>query len=224
MIKLIDLIKEIEQDKLDELGFKDVALGAMMAASTIGAKAGTTSNTPIKQQTTQTSQDSSRTITPVDGIIGSITSQFKFQNPNRTLTTMSAATKGKPSVATTKVTPMGFEEIQKFLNTPISPGQMKEWNAFVDWMKSKSYSGSTKMDHNDFDKDVIAQYKDEVNPNFWINNSDDIKRVQQAHKDYRENTIKTWKIGKMSIELNGEKMVPGKDDVRVDKEYLNLAK
>lgn len=224
MIKLVDLLKEIEQDKLDELGMKDIAVGAMMAASTLsGAKAGTPNPKPTTQQI-QVTKDSSRTITPIDGIIGSITSQFKFQNPSRTITTMSAPTKGKPSVATTKVTPMGFEEVQKFINTSITPEQMKEWNNFVDWMKTKSYSGSSKMDHNGFDKDVLEQYKDEVNSNFWIKDANDVKKVQQAHKNYRENTIKLWKVGKLSIELNGEKMIPGKDDARVDKEYLNLAK
>jgi hypothetical protein len=37
MIKLTDILKEIEQDHIDEIGVKDIALGAMMAASTLGS-------------------------------------------------------------------------------------------------------------------------------------------------------------------------------------------
>lgn len=41
MIKLIDLVEEIQQDRLEEKGVKDIALGAAMAASSMfgGAKA-----------------------------------------------------------------------------------------------------------------------------------------------------------------------------------------
>jgi hypothetical protein len=223
MIKLTDILKEIEQDHIDEIGVKDIALGAMMAASTLGAAK---SQPILKQPTTitQTVKDSIRTTTPVDGIIGSITSQFKFLSPEREETKVSSPTKGTPSVITKTKVPQTLDQIKQFIKTDLTIEQMKQWNDFVDWMKSKGISGDIKMDKEGVDKKVLEFYKDKVNPEFWINNEDDIKEIQKAHKDYRETTIKLWKAGKWVIVIDGKNMVPGIDDDKVDKNYLALAK
>ncbi len=223
MIKLTDLLKEIEQDRIEEIGAKDIALGAMMAASTLGgAKAKSVAKAPTA--ITQTVKDTTRTTTPIDGIIGSVTSQFKFLSPEREETKISAPTKGVPSVVTKTKVPQSLDQVKQFIKTDLTVDQMKQWNDFVDWMKSKGLSGDTKMDKDGFDKKVLEFYKDKVNPDFWVSDENDIKEVQKAHKDYRETTIKLWKAGKWVIKIAGETMTPGVDDNKVDKEYLALAK
>lgn len=41
----------------------------------------------------------------------------------------------------------------------ITINQMKEWNAFVNWMKTNGISGTTNMNHEDFRDQVLQQYK-----------------------------------------------------------------
>jgi len=57
MIKLMPLVEQIQQEQLDEVGVKDIALGAAMAASSIfgsGAKAQSKVPTPMTQTVSTT--------------------------------------------------------------------------------------------------------------------------------------------------------------------------
>ena len=235
MIKLTTLLKEIEQDRIEELGVKDIALGAMMAASTLGgAKAGTKAPTKAPTSITQTTQDTTKTITPVDGVVGSVTSEFKFMAPERIETIMSAPSRGVPSVVKSRTrTTQPLSTVKQFIKTDITSDEMKEWNNFADWLEKKGYAGDTIMDHGS-DKIAIVQYVEEEKggnfDNFFLTKGvkdidkdyelvkTQVKRVQESIKSYRNTWIKLWKAGRAGIVIGGKSMVPGVDDDRVEEE------
>jgi len=147
--------------------------------------------------------------TQVDGKNGKFTSQFAF--PKAFLINLN----------TGKIKNLGLDGnnvLQQINQAKVSVNQMAEWNNFVGWMSSKGYSGSSKMDQTKFSENVLEQYRKE-NPNFWIKDSNDIKRIQDVIKAYRQYVIAIWKLGEEAaikkgfttiadIELGGVKQNP----------------
>jgi hypothetical protein len=224
MIKLMPLVEQIQQDQLKEVGVKDIALGAAMAASSIFGGAKAQSKIPTDKPAITVSD--TRTGTDVDGINGFFTSQFEF--PTAFLKDLNSG----------KVTNLGLEgnnALQKVNESGITIKQMAEWNNYVKWMKSKGYSGDKQMDKKGFSENVLEQYKQE-NPGFWIKDNNDIKKIQTVLKGYRLYTIGIWKLGikgalkagfnPLDIEMGGVKMNPSKsEDVkRVESNYMPWAK
>lgn len=225
MIKLTDLLKEIEQDRIDELGAKDALIGLAALAGVGGMKAQAAAPkapTAITQTDTTT-----RTYTKEDGIIGSVTSTLKFPLSIKTTINIHPATRGVAQTSDTTREFKGFDNFNKLVGTSgINSTQMGQWNDFVDWLQSNGLSGSIKMDKGGFDKKVLGFYK-EKHPDFWINGEDEITEVQQLFKQYRENSIAAWENPQKAIRLgikpggiiiDGKKMDPtNPDDVKTVK-------
>ena len=218
------IVEQLQQEQLDELGVKDIALGAAMTAASIFGGANAQSKIPTDKPSVTVS--STRTGTQVDGINGSFTSQFRF--PKAFLKDLN----------TGKIQNLGFEgneALSKINASGITITQMEEWNKFVEWMKSKGLSGSKQMDHILFSEDALKQYKTE-NPTFWIKDSNDIKKVQGCIKAYRVYTIGIWKLGvdnaikkgyqPVAIEFGSKEMDHNnpEDVKRVDSNYMIWAK
>lgn len=68
---------------------------------------------------------------------------------------------------------------------------MTEWNDFVQYAKYKGYAGTENMNHLDFSKKVMAEYKKD-NPDAKINYNH-VLPVQQAIHNYRDYTINQFK-------------------------------
>ncbi len=231
MIKLMPLVEQIQQEQLDELGVKDIALGAAMAASSIFGGAKAQSKIPTDKPAITVSD--TRTGTDVDGINGFFTSQFQF--PTAFLKDLNSG----------RVTNLGYEgneALQKVNESGISVQQMAQWNNFVKWMESKGYSGSKDMDNIEFSKKVLEEYKI-VNPSFWVRSiydkegrNKDVEKVQTVIKGHRLYTIGIWKLGidgalkqgfkPVTIEMRGVKVDPlSPEDVkRVESNYMPWAK
>ena len=206
MIKLVDLLKEIQEERqsiaeieellgrslteaeLEELNLKRAArnLGAGLAftAATLGGGAKAQSKIPTDKPVITVSD--TRTGTDVDGINGYFTSQFEFPT---------AFLKDLNSGKVTNLNLQGNDALQKVNDKKIiTIKQMAEWNNFVKWMKSKGYSGTKQMNNIKFSEGVLNEYRQE-NPGFWVKDGNDIKKVQTVLKAYREYTISVWKLG-----------------------------
>lgn len=224
MIKLMPIVEQLQQEQLDEAGVKDIALGAAMAASSIFGGAKAQSKIPMDKPAITVSDTA--TGTQVDGKNGKFTSQFLF--PSSFLKDLNTGKIQNLGVG-------GNDILQQINKTKVSVQQMAEWNNFVKWMTNKGYSGSSKMDQTKFSENVLEQYKKE-NPNFWVKNSDDIKKVQDIIKAYRKYTIGIWKLGidgaikkgfkPVSIEFSGKEVdsTNTNDIKRVDSNYMLWAK
>ena len=226
MIKLLDLIKESQQEKqLDELGAKDIAIGAAMtAASMFGGNKAQSQNINTQHTTTTQQVKTTRKGTDIDGINGLYTSQFKFPE---------AFIRSQDKIRNLGVS--GNTILQKLNSVNLDSSKMNQWNKYVDWLKSKGYSGNSQMDHITFSDKALAEYKKD-NPNFWVNSKDDIKKVQTIIKIYREYTISVWKLGidnavkkqitPASIVMGSQKMEPNnpEDVKRVEDNYMLWAK
>lgn len=68
----------------------------------------------------------------------------------------------------------------------------------------KALAGNPAMDHNNFDIQVLAKYK-EQNPGFWVKDANDIRKVQAEVKKFREFALRQIKSGK--AEFPGQ--IPG---------------
>ena len=191
MIKLMPIVEQLQQEQLDEAGVKDIALGAAMAASSIFGGAKAQSKIPMDKPSITVSDTA--TGTQVDGKNGKFTSQFAF--PKAFLINLN----------TGKIKNLGLDGndiLQQINKAKVSVQQMAEWNNFVKWMSSKGYSGSSKMDHTKFSENVLEQYRKE-NPNFWIKDSNDIKKIQDVIKAYRKYVIAVWKLGEDGARKKG---------------------
>ena len=154
-----------------------------MVASSIFGGAKAQSKIPTDKPAITVSD--TRTGTDVDGINGLFTSRFEF--PTAFLKDLNSG----------NIKNLGYEgndALQKVNESGISVKQMAEWNNYVKWMKSKGFSGNKKMDNVKFSEDILEQYKQE-NPEFWIKDSNDIKKVQTVLKAFRVYTIAVWKLG-----------------------------
>jgi hypothetical protein len=213
MIKLADLLKEIQEERqsiaeieellgrslteaeLEELNLKRAArnLGAGLAftAATLGGGAKAQSKIPTDKPAITVSD--TRTGTDVDGINGYFTSQFEFP------------TAFMHDINSNKILDLGIQgnEVTKIINsTGLSVKQMGEWNNFVKWMKSKGYSGTKQMNNIKFNEKVLDEYK-QKNPGFWVKDGKDIEKIQTVLKAYRLYTIASWKLGvKQAVKLN----------------------
>ena len=177
------IVEQLHQEQLNEAGVKDIALGAAMVASSIFGGAKAQSKIPTDKPAITVSD--TRTGTDVDGINGLFTSRFEF--PTSFLKDLNSG----------NIKNLGYEgndALQKVNESGISVKQMAEWNNYVKWMKSKGFSGNKKMDNVKFSEDILEQYKQE-NPEFWIKDSNDIKKVQTVLKAFRVYTIAVWKLG-----------------------------
>jgi hypothetical protein len=220
MIKLIDLLKEssaiaklspeekdkyqqaldlLQNDTLDEgikdslkkLGLTAAVIAALLASPNISQaqKSQLKDITP----TEMTSKSDTATGTQVDGKNGKFTSQFAF--PKAFLINLN----------TGKIKNLGLDGndiLQQINKAKVSVQQMAEWNNFVGWMSSKGYSGSSKMDQTKFSENVLEQYRKE-NPNFWVKDSNDIKKIQDVIKAYRKYVIAVWKLGEDGARKKG---------------------
>jgi hypothetical protein len=228
MIRLIDILKEVQQDQQVDEGWKDVALRTAMTAASVFGGAKAQSKVPTDKPAITTTKQG----TSVDGIIGQFTSQFKF--PKAFDTTGGV------------ITDLGFEgntALRKLRS--YSPAKMKQWNKFRDWMHTtvgpsgKVYAGDTAMDHANYSRAALDRYKKEVDPNFFIKwlptekKSADVEEIQDIIKAYRVYTVADWKSGDgtakggHSIIAFGPKHMDPKnpDDVkRVDSNYMMWAK
>lgn len=258
MIRLADLLKEVTEEKkptpeeqkvIDDLlgslqegtfssllaKAKDYAkkglltatvLSALMAAPQLTSAQKNQIQDLSKTQTTATTKKAP-TGTTVDGIIGQFTSQFKFPKAFDT-------TGGKR-------TDLGFEgnaALKKISN--FDTGKMKQWNAFVDWMKTATIDGKKISGNPILDTDstlgveVLNTYKKTPQgKNFWVKNGDDVKEVQDFIKNYRVYTIADWKAGDGTVKgghsligFGTDNMNPKdpKDVERVEQNYMKWAK
>lgn len=88
--------------------------------------------------------------TKEDGKNGQFTSQFIF--PDAFLKDLS----------TGNIENLGIEgnnALQIVNKVGLTPNEMKEWNNFVGWMKSKGESGNSKMNNQEHRDNVLQQYK-----------------------------------------------------------------
>jgi hypothetical protein len=193
MIKLIDILKEIEQEQQVEegkVGNFITGLGLTAATMLGGAKAQDKAPVDTKPGITQ----QIKTGTSVDGILGQFTSQFKFP--------------GAFNITDDKRIDLGLER-NKTLSTirNFDKGKMKEWNKFVDWMKIAKIDGKEVSGNPILDKDstigvgVIDVYKKTPQgKGFWVKTGDDIEEVQDFIKAYRKYTIADWKLGDGTVD------------------------
>lgn len=214
MIKLIDLLKEVEAQQVEEDWKSKLAGGMMAAASVFGS--GDTAKAQSKAPVDTVQQ--ARQGTSVDGIVGQYTSQFKF--PPAFLQDLNSGTVKNLGVDGNQA----LDDAKKLLGSD-AVKKMEEWNKFVDWLKKSGYSGNKEMDHVEFSQDKLDQYK-KINPDFWIEDRNDIRAVQKAIKDYRTYTIAMWQINKGDIGLGGKDMDENNpEDVKaVQDRYMKWAK
>jgi hypothetical protein len=89
---------------------------------------------------------------------------------------------------------------------------------------SSMFGGAKAQSKIPTDKPATTQQvtKGKTNPNFWVKDTNDIKSVQKAIKDYRVFSIARWKKGRQGIKMSGQEMNPGNpEDVdRVEKNYM----
>ena len=76
---------------------------------------------------------------------------------------------------------------------------MTEYNQFTGWLKEKGYAGKPEMNHLDYSKKVMDEYKAE-NPNARLNYNH-ILPIQQKIHDYRDYFIDQIKGGKAKIDF-----------------------
>jgi len=93
----------------------------------------------------------------------------------------------------------GNKALQK-LKSNLPADKMIAWNNFQSWMVKNGYAGDEKMDKGDFGLSVLNKYRKE-NPSFWMKGPEDIAKVQACLKDYRAYAIAMWKIDKANIEI-----------------------
>jgi hypothetical protein len=77
---------------------------------------------------------------------------------------------------------------------PINTQTMTEWNSYVDWLKQRGLSGHQNMNHIDFSKSTLDQFRKE-NPNTTLT-YDSVLPIQQAIRSYRDYAINQIKTGK----------------------------
>ncbi len=215
MIRLIDILKEVQQDQQVDEGWKDVALGTAMTAASVFGGAKAQSKIPTDKPAITTTKQG----TSVDGIIGKYTSQFRF--PGAFLKDLNAGTIKNLGTE-------GNDALTSIRGTGVDKTDMDQWNRFVDWMEKEGYSGKTDMNHIEYSNKVLNQYRKE-HPEFWIKDTNDIKTVQKIIKDYRTYTISSWLKGGMQIDMpvaGGGRVSPkNQQDVeRVMKNYMMWAK
>lgn len=89
---------------------------------------------------------------------------------------------------------------------------------------SSIFGGAKAQSKIPTDKPAITQQANigNINPKFWINDTNDIKSIQKVIKAYRLYSIANWKKGKEDIKMSGQEMDPNKpEDVsRVGKNYM----
>jgi hypothetical protein len=109
--------------------------------------------TPAERENIESRYMTNASKTDVDGLNGQYTSGFIF--PHQFLRDLDAGTIVSVGVK-------GNEELNKLLQTAkstVTIDQLIEWNNFVNWMKEKGYSRSSKMNSIDFSNKVLQQYK-----------------------------------------------------------------
>lgn len=244
MIKLTDLLKEIEEQSqeqeiiddllgtLNEGAFDDLldkvkdyakrglltagVLAALMAAPQLSAaqkaqvqdiaKKTAISKIPTSPgMPTPISPDGGeppvRDTTPIDGKIGSVTSQFTF--PDGIITSQNYLNNQLISATRQQIPPgTSFTNMSSVNKFRLTPGQMIEWNDFISWMKKSGYSGNDELNHNRYDKEILAKYR-KIKPDFWIKGDDDVKKVQETIKAYRVLTLRVWLMGPTLAKANG---------------------
>lgn len=213
MIKLSDLLKEVEEAQVEEGRFGNIVTGLGMTAASVlggGAKAQTKAPVDSKPATTQTVASKPTAMNPNDpadvknvdsnymkwslgtsddGILGQYTSQFKFPHARLKVDN--------------KIINLGLKDNTTLdIISNFDKGKMDQWNKFVDWMEASKIDGKKISGNPELDKDpnigldVIDAYKETpAGKNFWVSGEDDIKEVQRFIKAYRDYTIADWKAG-----------------------------
>jgi len=103
-----------------------------------------------------------------------------------------------------------------------------DWNNFVDWMKEKGYQ------NKEIDQNILDEYN-KVNPEFFIKSLKGLNKLINIVKGYRNFTMSIWKLGSeayesdrelIDISINGSKMDPSNpSDVKtVENDYMSWAK
>lgn len=218
MIKLMDLLLEVKlspeeqeqykqalallQDETLDEGIKDSLKKLGLSAAVIAALLASPQLTqaqksPLGDLATQTTMTTTpkRIGTSVDGIVGEYTSRYIF--PLKASDTLTSITKINGEVVAVSKTG-GKKEHGMTISTAsehgISVPQMKQWNDFVGWMKSKGYAGDKKMNNIDYSWNIVDEYASS-HPDFWVKDSNDVKAVQAALQDERTKIIEQWKVG-----------------------------
>jgi len=227
MIKLMPIVEQLQQEQLDEAGVKDIALGAAMtAASIFGGSKAQAQNTPLQQLAKQpTTQTTKRVGSSVDGIVGEYTSKYLF--PLKSSDTLKSISKVNGEVVS--ATKTGGKTSHKMtISTAsdhgISMDQMLQWNDFVRWMKSKGYAGSPKMNNTSYSWNVVDEYIADINPDFFIEDSSDVSRVQSALQTERAKIIELWKTGGTGIKIGDQIMDPNNpaDVAKVEEKFMPI--
>ena len=261
MIKLIDLLKEVQteqeitaklspeeleqyqqaiellssekldegiEDKLKKLGLKAAVIAALLGTPTLSPaqKAPVKDIAKITQTTPETKlvplsyedvlkNDSIRKLTPTDGKIGSVTSQFVF--PESVQTNIAVSIKGD---TTFTVLATNFTNFRRFSKINLTDSEMREWNAFIKWAEEKGYSGNLSMNNDSFRKKALEEYAEE-HPNFTYLDEEKVKEVQGGFKKYRAVYISKWALGNenrtfFNIDIKEERMNPKKNEDRIN--------
>jgi hypothetical protein len=138
--------------------------------------------TPIERESIEKSFMKDAPETTEDGKNGQYTSRFIF--PDAFLKDLNNNT----------ITNLGLEgnEALKVVNkVGITTNQMREWNAFVDWMKTKGISGTPDMNHEDVRNDVLKQYKGANTTNLgYATNIKEHKMTKQQLREVIRHLIK----------------------------------
>ena len=168
-------------------GWKEALLAGAILLSTTGKGASKTID--VTKNDADTTLSSKKIGTSVDGIIGEWTSKFIF--PGSSFREIEKVI-GKTVKDTTVNTGIEGNNLLMKKFSRIGAEDMKAWNDFVEWMKTKGYSGNPQMNHRKFSETVLAEYTAD-NPDFWVKDSNDVKIVQRVIKAYRADIIAKWK-------------------------------
>lgn len=231
MIKLLDILAEIEQNRLTPQERKTVddllfsleedqgaflqkvgeyfkkglltagVISALLASPNISKADKLAIGDITKGGTPTTTTTGARTTTDVDGILGSVTS--KYQIP------------GSFNISSKKDTTDTGVKGNEYLSTKfMTKDEMSQWNAFINWLKANKYSGSLRMDNIDYSRGVLAQYR-KINPNFYItldNYTEKVEAVQKTLRDYKQSLIDMIKKGDKSVNIgttSPDEIMPG---------------
>jgi hypothetical protein len=216
------------KDKLKKLGLSATVIAALLASPQLTQA----QKSPLEDLAKQTTT----TVTPkrvgssVDGIVGEYTSRYMF--PLKSSDTLTSVTKLNGEVIASSQT--GEKTAHKMTIATaakhgLSIDQMKQWNNFIQWMKSKEYAGSSKMNNTAYSWGIVDEYVADGHPDFWVEDEDDVKAVQAALQEERAKIIEQWKAGGKGapgIKIGGKVMNPNnpEDVATVEKEFMPIVR
>lgn len=234
-----DLLSNLNEGTFDDLlsKAKDYATKGLLTASVVTAlllspQISSAQKNQIKDiAKTNSVENVDKKGTYIDGFNGKYTSNFIFPKTILDSTNITNARRDLIFKQTSSFTKKdlgveGNNDVNKIAKElGVTSQQMKEWNDFVVWMRSKGYAGSEKMNSGSFNNSVLEQYK-QIKPDFWVKGKDEVKKIQTIIKTYRSQSIEQWKLGKIKIPINGKEMNPNNviDVKTIENNFMPWAK